>query len=97
MSNTPKLPEPLAWTITPWLMNGRAGWKQQPVILVEGRTPFFADHPDAYIETLQEMHGDPLLAKGAIWTYIGQLKDALEQAWNLEVPLAAGNNRNGNG
>ena len=95
MSNTRNLPDPLNWTITPWLMNGQSGWKQQPVILVEGRTPFFADHPDAYIERLQALHDDPLLIPGSFWTYIGQLRDALEQAWNVKVSHAASSNRNG--
>lgn len=75
----------LSWVLTPWLMNGQGGWKQQPVILVEGRVPFFADHPQAYIDKLQELHDDPALVRGTFYTCIGQLKDGLEQAWEIEV------------
>ena len=74
----------LEWQLTPWTMNGQGGWKQQPVITIEGRIPFFADHPQAYIDKLQEMHDDPTLARGAFYTLIGQLRDAKEQAWRLE-------------
>lgn len=69
-------------------MNGQGGWKQQPVILVEGQVPFFADHPDAYITKLQEMHDDKRIARGQFYMSIGQFKDALEQVWeNKEVVL----------
>lgn len=71
----------LEWHLTPWTMNGQGGWKQQPIILIEGRTPFFADHPDDYIIKLQEMHDDLVLARGSFHTFIGQLKDATEQYW----------------
>lgn len=63
-------------------MDGHGGWKQQPVILIEGQLPFFADHPDKYISKLQEMHDDPRFARGAFFTFIGQFKDTLEQSWN---------------
>lgn len=76
----------LTWHVTPWSMNGQ-GWKQQPVILIEGKVPFFADHPDHYIAKLQEMHDDPQLARGLFHTLIGQFKDALEQAWNKGVKV----------
>ena len=75
--------ELLNWTMTPWLMNGQGGWKQQPVILIEGQVPFFADTPQPYIEKLREMHSDKTLAKGPNWTYIGQLKDGMEQVWDV--------------
>ena len=74
-------PRLLIWSITPWLMNGSAGWSQQPVILVEGRIPFFADHPTAYIKKLQECHDDSSLVRGAFFACIGQLQDGLEQFW----------------
>lgn len=76
------------WTVTQWLMSGQGGWKQQPVILIEGETPFFADHPAAYIKKLREMHEDKTLTPGPFWTLIGQFKDAEEQAWDIGlVPL----------
>lgn len=69
-------------------MSGNNGWKQQPVILVEGRVPFFADHPQAYIDKLQELHDDPAIARGSFYGCIGQLRDALELAWHVkEVEL----------
>ncbi len=70
--------------MTPWVMNGQGGWKQQPVILIEGRVPFFADHPDAYIAKLQEMHDDAALARGQFYTLMGQFRDAVEQAWSIQ-------------
>ena len=86
--NHNKVKELLNWSLTPWLMNGQGGWKQQPVILIEGQVPFFADHPDAYIEKFEEMHDDPALMRGQFYTLIGQFKDALEQAWeNKELVL----------
>ena len=75
----------LIWSITPWLMNGHRGWNQQPVILVEKQVPFYADHPDAYIQKLQALHDDPTIARGNFHASIGQLKDALEQAWDREA------------
>ena len=74
-----------AWTLTPWVMAGNGTWKQQPVILVEGQQPFFANHPDAYIEKLEALHGNPLVERGSFFTYIGQFKDAKELAWNKEA------------
>mgnify|MGYP007108819901 CR=1 FL=1 len=77
-------------------MNGQGGWIEQAIILIEGQTPFFADHPDAYIAKLEQMHSDPLIAQGIFWTYIGQFKDALEQHWNKGVPNdEKGHRRNG--
>lgn len=73
----------LEWRMTEWTMNGEGGWKVQPVILVEGRVPFYADNPIAYIEKLQELHDDPALLPGTFYTLIGQLKDGYEQAWNV--------------
>ncbi len=72
----------LEWHLTPWTMTGERSWKQQPVILVEGQIPFFADHPDEYIAKLQEMHDDPAIARGSFYTSIGQLKDAMELVWS---------------
>ena len=78
--------ELLNWTITPWLMNGKGGWVGiAPVILVEGELPFTADHPAAYIDKLQALHDDPRLTRGQFYTYMGQLRDALEQNWNREA------------
>lgn len=86
----------LEWTVTQWQMNGKGGWQGiAPVILVEGRHPFSADHPDAYIQRLQEMHDDPALVRGQFYTFIGQFKDALEQHWNVEVDHENSSNRNG--
>ena len=69
-------------------MNGQGGWKQQPVILIEGQVPFFADHPEKYIEKLEAMHDDPTLMRGPFFACIGQFKDALEQVWeNKELVL----------
>lgn len=73
----------VSWTITPWLMNGMGGWKQQPVILVEGNVPFIADYPSEYITKLQEMHEDKTIERGKFWTFIGEFKDGLEQHWNI--------------
>ncbi len=77
----------LNWSLTPWQMNGKGGWITQPVILVEGRQPFFADPPSAYIEKLQEIHDDATIARGAFYACIGQLKDAQEQAWEIKEAL----------
>lgn len=74
----------LAWSLTPWQMKGDGTWKVQPIIVVEDHMPFFADHPDAYIERLEEMHDDPTLERGRFFTQIGELKDGLELAWNTE-------------
>lgn len=65
-------------------MNGQGGWKQQPIILIEGQVPFFADHPQAYIDKLQEMHDDITLVRGLFNTLIGQLKDGMEQSWEVK-------------
>ena len=72
------------WSLTPWQMSGKGGWTTQPVILVEGQRPFFADHPDAYAAKLQELHDDPALMRGPFYACIGQLKDATEQVWNIK-------------
>jgi len=86
--NNHKQAELKNWTMTPWTMNGRGGWKQQPVILIEGETPFFAAHPKAYIEKLREMYADKTLLRGPFWTTIGQLKDGMELAWCItSTPL----------
>lgn len=74
----------LEWHLTPWAINGKGDWKQQPVIVIEGRVPFFADHPQPYIDKLEEMSKDPMLIKGAFHTLSGQFKDALEQSWVKE-------------
>jgi hypothetical protein len=75
-------PKLLEWHLTTWKMNGKGGWLEQPIILVEGQVPFFADHPQSYIDKLEEMSKDPTLIKGAFHTMAGQLKDALEQYWS---------------
>jgi hypothetical protein len=77
-------PRLLEWHLTPWQMDGHGGWKEQPIILVEGRVPFFADHPQDYIDKLQELHDDPALAPGCFHTLIGQLKDAMERSWGVK-------------
>ena len=74
-------PKLLEWHLTPWQIDGHGGWKRQPVILIEGQPPFFADHPQAYIDKLEEMSKDPMLIKGAFHTMAGPLKDAMEQYW----------------
>lgn len=74
----------LEWHLTPWTIDGHGSWKQQPVILIEGQIPFFADHPDNYIAKLQEMHDDLTLARGQFYTLIGQFKDATEQFWGVK-------------
>lgn len=74
-------PRLLEWHITAWKMNGHGGWTEQPIILIEGQLPFFADHPQAYIDKLEEMSKDSILIKGLFHTFAGQLKDALEQFW----------------
>jgi|TARA_Y100000310_G_scaffold343856_1_gene453521 hypothetical protein len=71
----------LEWQLTPWGMDGNGGWKQQPIILIEGEIPFFANHPNDYIKRLQEMHDNPMLYRGSFYTLIGQFKDALELVW----------------
>src|SRR3990167_7182091 len=74
----------LAWTLTPWVMSGRGSWKQQPVLLVEGRVPFFADHPSAYIAELERLHDDDTVTRGTFHTFIGQFRDALENVWEAK-------------
>ncbi len=74
-------PKLLEWHFTPWRMDGHGSWKEQPIILIEGEAPFFADHPQVYIDKLEEMSRDPRLIKGAFHALSGQLKDALEQGW----------------
>lgn len=77
-------PKLLEWHLTPWSMDDKGDWKQQPVILIEGQPPFFADNPQAYIDKLREMANDPRLIRGAFHTLVGQLQDALEQFWKRE-------------
>jgi hypothetical protein len=77
-------PRLLEWHLTPWKMNGNGGWAEQPIILIEGQVPFFADHPQSYIDKLEEMSKDPTLFRGAFHTMAGQLKDALEQNWEIK-------------
>ena len=85
-----KIQHLLEWTITPWKMNGQGSWEGiAPVILVEGRDPFSADHPQALIDKLQELHDDPLLARGDFYTLMGQLKDKMEQAWDTKPKKSA--------
>ena len=81
-----KTPKQLAWTMTPWIPDGEEGWKEQPVILVETRRPFFADHPTAYIEKLEDIHNDHLVADGSFWKCIGELKDCLDYTWDKAHP-----------
>jgi len=80
---TRRHPKILEWHLTSWSMDGKRGWKQQPIILVEGQVPFFADHPQAYIDKLEEMSKDSALLRGAFHTMVGQLQDALEQSWSI--------------
>ena len=68
----------LEWTITPWKLDGEGKWVEQPVILVQGRRPFFSDNPQDYISELERMHADPSIQAGMFWTNIGQLRDGLE-------------------
>lgn len=83
--NSAIAPKPLLnWTITPWQMNGKAGWKEQPVILVEGQKPFSADHPQAYIDKLLELSKNPAIARGRFHTLIGELRDGLENNWEVK-------------
>ncbi len=77
----------LHWAVTPWVVNGQCGWKQQPVILVEGREPFYTDSPHDYIAKLEELHDDPTVEHGQFYTLIGQLKDALELAWDVKETI----------
>ena len=78
-------PKPLVnWTLTAWQMNGQGGWKEQPVILVEGQKPFFADHPQAYIEKLLELNKNPAIVRGRFHTLIGELRDGLENTWEVK-------------
>ena len=65
-------------------MNGKGGWTEQPVILVEGEVPFFADHPEEYIAKLLELHDRSDLEPGLFWTFIGQFKDKIEFYWDTE-------------
>lgn len=86
----------LNWTVTSWQMNYRRGWKTQPVIITEGAVqPFFADHPDAYIQKLQEMHDDPTFERKEFYTLIGQFRDGLEQFWDKEMNDAEARGNNG--
>lgn len=83
--NSAIAPKPfLNWTITAWQMNGKAGWKQQPVILVEGQAPFLADHPQAYIDKLLELNKNPAMVRGRFHTLIGELRDGLENNWRVK-------------
>ena len=84
-------PNTIVWQLTPWQMNGEGSWKQQPIITAEGVRPFFADHPKDYMKRLKEMHAGPSFARGQFHMLIGELRDGLEQAWNLEnAPKLAG-------
>jgi len=77
-------PKVRGWQLTSWRVNGKGGWTQQPVITIEGETPFFADHPQAYIDKLGEMSKDSTLARGAFHAAAGAFQDALEQSWNVK-------------
>ncbi len=74
----------LSWFVTPWSMSGQGRWVQQPVILVDGQEPFYADHPNDYISKLEELHDNPEIGRGQFYSYIGQLKDGLEQVWDVK-------------
>ena len=84
--------KPIHWTMTPWQVSGQGGWIDQPVILIQGQTPFFADHPQVYIDKLQVMHDDLTLERKPFYTLIGEFKDALEQHWEQEHEEATGKN-----
>ncbi len=62
-------------------MNGHGGWEEQPIILIEGEKPFYADHPQTYIDKLEEMSKESILIRGSFHTLAGQLEDAMEQHW----------------
>ena len=74
----------IAWTLTPWRMDGKRGWELQPIILIQKQTPFFSDKPEDYIAELERMHDDPMLERGTFWTCIGQFKDGLDYDWDVE-------------
>ena len=70
----------LKWNVTPWTpYSDGHGWVSQPIILVEGRKPFFADHPAAYVAELERLHGDELLIRGNFYRLIGEFKDELDR------------------
>lgn len=73
--------ELLNWKLTPWIMNGKGGWKQQPVILIEGEMPYYFDHPTEYITKLLAMAKDTRLESGQFHTFAGELRDELDQFW----------------
>ena len=77
-------PKLLEWQLTPWKVDGKGRWKQQPVILIEGEIPFYADNPQPYIDKLEAMSKDASLIKGSFYTFIGQFKDAFEQRWYVK-------------
>ena len=81
-SPNPKVKLRLAWAVTPWQMKGDGTWLIQPIIVVQGQQPFFADHPQAYIDKLLALHDDPtLIPLQNLHTMVGQLKDGLEHFW----------------
>lgn len=82
----------LAWQMTAWAMTGIGTWKQQPVIVIEGQIPFFADHPKDYIRKLKEMYADKTIVRGPFWASIGHLRDGMELSWIIQpTPVVEAN------
>ncbi len=72
----------LNWMVTPWSISSKGKWEGEPPwIVVEGRIPFKAKHPEDYIAELERLHKDGELKPGPFNTLIGQFKDALELTW----------------
>ena len=41
------------WRLTPWQVAPEGGkWSQQPFLCVDDEPPFYADHPQPYIDRL---------------------------------------------
>ena len=76
----------LHWEISKWLLAPDGSWAQQPVILVDGSPPFLADTPEEYIGRLQVLHSDPNVERGSFHRSIGELKDAMENIQDPNLP-----------
>lgn len=67
--------------LAPWKAHAEGrGWVTQPIIVVQGRTPFFADHPAAYVAELEKLHADKLVRRGKFHTLIGEFQDEMDRA-----------------
>mgnify|MGYP001608248677 CR=1 FL=1 len=75
-----------SWFLTQWSLNSTGGWLMQPVIIVDGESPFIADTPQGYIDKLQSLHDREDIQRGTFYTFAGQLKDCLDQSWGVAVP-----------